>query len=161
MGAALVNSASQAMQIMARWDDQSVFSAVTRQQESREAVANVLHGRMAARVAAHLEDCRAQGIADRRNGSHTHRVLTTPGDLELEVPRTRTFNPSGLPAAFQLGLSTRKAARTTNAIERCFVEIRRRTRPMGVMADRTSCERIVYAVFTGINQAQGTASPSP
>jgi transposase-like protein len=391
MGAALVNSVSQAMHIMARRDDQSVFSDVTWQQESREAVANVLHGRMAARVAAHLEDCRAQGIADRRNGSYTRHVLTTLGDLELEVPRTRTFNPSGLLAAyarrapeidrlilaaFLLGLSTRKvgqtllrmlgesvsastvsqvakqidaevkafhrrrlkdpyrvlmfdgvvlarksgagalrrpvlvalgirpdgrkevidfrlakgesqaaweaflndlyrrgltgqaarlvvsdggagllaalplvyphlpvqrcwahkvrnvlnkvkkgdrdavkrdlhrimnakglpgarsaarrfaqrwqdaypkavaclrgdldellvhlevfrdaawrkAARTTNAIERCFVEIRRRTRPMGVMADRASCERIVYAVFTGINQAQGTASPFP
>jgi len=42
MGAALVNSVSQAMQIMARWDDQSVFSDVTWQQESCEAVANIL-----------------------------------------------------------------------------------------------------------------------
>jgi len=38
--------------------------------------------------------------------------------------------------------------RTTNAIERRFVEVRRRTRPMGVFSDRTSMERILYAVFT-------------
>ncbi|MCH8842385.1 MAG: transposase [SAR324 cluster bacterium] len=55
----------------------------------------------------------------------------------------------------------RKAARSTNAIERCFVEVRRRTRPMGVMADRASMNRILYAVFTGINQSQGTATPFP
>jgi transposase-like protein len=55
----------------------------------------------------------------------------------------------------------RKAARSTNAIERCFVEVRRRTRPMGVMADRTSMDRILYATFTGINQNQGTFTPFP
>ena len=53
----------------------------------------------------------------------------------------------------------RKATRSTNAIERCFVEVRRRTRPMGVMADRASMSRILYAVFSGINQNQGTATP--
>jgi putative transposase len=41
----------------------------------------------------------------------------------------------------------RKAIRTTNAIERRFREVRRRTRPMGVFSDRTSIERILYAVF--------------
>ena len=54
-----------------------------------------------------------------------------------------------------------KAARSTNAIARCFVEVRRRTRPMGVMADRASMERILFAVFTGINQSQGSATPFP
>lgn len=41
----------------------------------------------------------------------------------------------------------RKAIRTTNALERRFREVRRRTRPMGVFSDRTSIERILYAVF--------------
>jgi len=41
----------------------------------------------------------------------------------------------------------RKAIRTTNAIERRFREVRRRTRPMGVFSNRTSMERILYAVF--------------
>lgn len=49
--------------------------------------------------------------------------------------------------------------RTTNAIERRFVEVRRRTRPMGVFADRTSMNRILYAVFTYENLRQGTSTP--
>lgn len=49
----------------------------------------------------------------------------------------------------------RKAVRTTNAIERRFLEVRRRTRPMGVMADRSSMERILFAVFSYENQQEG------
>lgn len=41
----------------------------------------------------------------------------------------------------------RRKIRTTNAIERVFREVRRRTRPMGVFENRTSIERILYAVF--------------
>lgn len=48
----------------------------------------------------------------------------------------------------------RKAVRTTNAIERRFREVRRRTRPMGVFSDRTSIERILFAVFTHENRSQ-------
>jgi len=49
--------------------------------------------------------------------------------------------------------------RTTNAIERRFREVRRRTRPMGVFSDRTSMERILYAVFSYENAQQGTGTP--
>ncbi len=49
----------------------------------------------------------------------------------------------------------RKAVRTTNAIERRFREVRRRTRPMGVFQDRTSMDRILFAVFTHENSNQG------
>jgi putative transposase len=49
--------------------------------------------------------------------------------------------------------------RTTNAIERLFVEVRRRTRPMGVFADNTSIERIMFAIFTYENINQGTGTP--
>ena len=41
--------------------------------------------------------------------------------------------------------------RTTNAIERTFREVRRRTRPIGVFANRKSVERIVFAVFHHLN----------
>ena len=53
----------------------------------------------------------------------------------------------------------RKAARTTNAIERRFREVRRRTRPMGVFSDRTSVQRILFAVFIYENKQQGIATP--
>lgn len=55
-------------------------------------------------------------------------------------------------------LGWRRASRTTNAIERRFVEVRRRTRPMGVFSDRTSIERIMYALFAYENQRQKAAT---
>lgn len=391
MGATLVTSVSQAMHIMESLGEDSVFCDVVYRAESRQAVVNVLQGRMSARVSAHLDLCAERGVKDRRNGSYPRRMLLGVGDVELRVPRTRRYTPAHILeayarrapeidrlilAAFLLGLSTRKVgkallallgetvsastvsqvakqldtevaawhrrpvadrycvlmfdgvilsrktgagalkrpvlvalgvlpngkkevidfrlapaesqnaweallndlyrrglagqnaklvvadggkgllaalplvyahlpvqrcwvhktrnvldkvkktdreaakmalraittasglaaarsaaqlfaeswqsiypkavhclradldellvhlsvfsapkwrktARSTNAIERCFVEVRRRTRPMGVMADRTSCDRILYAVFMGINQNQGTATPFP
>ena len=58
-------------------------------------------------------------------------------------------------------LNQRKQVRTTNAIERRFREVRRRTRPMGTFQDRTSMDRILFAVFTHENKAQGTSAPFP
>jgi putative transposase len=51
-------------------------------------------------------------------------------------------------------LAERKPVRTTNAIERRFREVRRRTRPIGVFQDRTSMDRILFAVFTHENKMQ-------
>ena len=42
--------------------------------------------------------------------------------------------------------------RTTNAIERCFVEVRRRTRPMVVFTNVQSVDRIIYAIFSRFNE---------
>jgi putative transposase len=53
----------------------------------------------------------------------------------------------------------RKAVRTTNAIERRFREVWRRTRPMGTFQDRTSMERILCAVFMHENRNQGPRHP--
>lgn len=41
--------------------------------------------------------------------------------------------------------------RTTNPIERCFREVKRRTRPMGVFTNRESMDRIVFAIFHHLN----------
>ena len=49
--------------------------------------------------------------------------------------------------------------RTTNLIERRFRELRRRTRPMGVFSDKTSMERILYAVFAHENFKNKTGGP--
>ncbi|MEX2650527.1 MAG: transposase [Alphaproteobacteria bacterium] len=53
----------------------------------------------------------------------------------------------------------RRQVRTTNAIERRFREVRRRTRLMGVFQDRTSMDRILFAVFPHENLTQGVSSP--
>lgn len=42
--------------------------------------------------------------------------------------------------------------RTTNAIERAFREVRRRTRPIGVFSNSQSLERMVYAVIHHLNE---------
>ncbi len=56
-------------------------------------------------------------------------------------------------------VAERKVVRTTNAIERRFREVRRRTRPMGTFQDNTSMDRILFAVFIHKNRNQGLATP--
>jgi len=53
-----------------------------------------------------------------------------------------------------------RRVRTTNAIERVFREVRRRTRPMTCFTNVASCERIVYAIFQATNRRQARRSPS-
>ena len=45
-----------------------------------------------------------------------------------------------------------KKLRTTNILERCFVEVRRRTRPMVVFTNVQSVDRIIYAIFHRFNE---------
>jgi len=40
---------------------------------------------------------------------------------------------------------------TTNALERAFVEVRRRTRPRSAFTNDANCERIIYALVTRLN----------
>lgn len=44
-----------------------------------------------------------------------------------------------------------KKIRTTNAIERSFREVRRRTRPMSCFNNQRSCQRIIYGVVSHLN----------
>ena len=53
-----------------------------------------------------------------------------------------------------------KRLRTTNVIERLFVEVRRRIRTMCAFTTRSSCERILFAVFDRMNQ-HWTRHPLP
>ncbi len=47
----------------------------------------------------------------------------------------------------------RVKVRTTNAIERAFREVRRRTRPMSCFTNSRSVDRIIYGVISHLNQA--------
>jgi putative transposase len=47
-----------------------------------------------------------------------------------------------------------RRVRTTNAIERVFREVRRRTRPMTCFTNVASCERIIYAIVYALNVRQ-------
>ena len=44
-----------------------------------------------------------------------------------------------------------KKIRTTNVIERAFLEVRRRTKVMGCFPNDQSCERMIYSLFTYFN----------
>jgi transposase-like protein len=95
--------------------EDSVFHDAVYQQESRQALAQVLKGRMQARVSAHLEQCKSQGLADRRNGHYTRRMMLGAGEVELDVPRTRRYSP-----AHVLGRYARRAPQLDRLILSCF-----------------------------------------
>jgi putative transposase len=46
-----------------------------------------------------------------------------------------------------------RKVRTTNVIERCFREVRRRTRPMSSFTNPASCDRIVFGVISHLNRS--------
>jgi transposase-like protein len=52
---------------------------------------------------------------------------------------------------FEFPEPMRKIIRTTNVIERCFGEVRRRLKVMGYFHNGRSCDRIVYALFDYFN----------
>jgi len=64
--------------------------------------------------------------------------------LERDLPELLTF--------FDFPKPLWRKLRTTNAIERCFVEVRRRTRPMVLFTNVQSVERIIYAIFSRFNE---------
>lgn len=52
---------------------------------------------------------------------------------------------------FEFPEAIRRMIRTTNVIERCFREVRRRLKVMGYFQNSRSCDRIVYAIFNYFN----------
>ncbi len=108
-----------------------------------EAVKAGLHAVMNARTLVKARSA-ARRFADRWQDTYPKAVDCLRNDLDelLTCWRYKT-------------LEERKRVRTTNAIERRFREVRRRTRPMGVFQDRTSMDRILFAVFTHENSNQG------
>jgi len=66
------------------------------------------------------------------------------GQLERDLPELLQF--------YQMPRHLWRKLRTTNVIERCFVEVRRRTRPMVVFTNVESVDRIIYAIFSRFNE---------
>jgi putative transposase len=54
-------------------------------------------------------------------------------------------------AFFQCPRALWRKLRTTNVIERCFVEVRRRTRPMVCLVNVQSVERMIFSIFNRFN----------
>src|SRR5271166_851933 len=63
--------------------------------------------------------------------------------LERDLPELLSF--------FTFPRHLWRKLRTTNVIERCFVEVRRRTRPMVCFVNVESVDRIIYSIFQRFN----------
>ena len=63
---------------------------------ARQAMVRIIEDSLAAKVDAHLIRTAEQGLADRRNGTYRRRILTELGDIELSVPRSRTYSPAAV-----------------------------------------------------------------
>lgn len=63
--------------------------------------------------------------------------------LEKDLPELLSF--------FSFSRHLWRKLRTTNIIERCFVEVRRRTRPMVCFVNVQSVDRIIYSIFQRFN----------
>ena len=98
---------------------------------ARAAIAEIIEAQMAAAVDRYLDQLDAEDAPDRRNGHYRRHLLTTLGDIELCVSRTRRHTPTQvlraysrrtpeidrvILAGFVLGLSTRKVGETLLAI---------------------------------------------
>jgi len=111
------------------------------------AVKTALHAIMNAKTIPQARSA-ARRFADRWDEDYPNAVACLRNDLDELLTCWR-----------YKALAERKKVRTTNAIERRFREVRRRTRPMGVFSDRTSMDRILFAVFNHENQNQGVSTP--
>ncbi len=109
----------------------------------------VRHGIPVRRCRAH----RISNILDRIRAAHWQ------GICPRAVASLRN-DPDDLLACFRCRtLAGRRQVRTTNAIERRFREVRRRTRPTGTFQDRTSMDRILHAVFIHEDRSRGISTP--
>lgn len=78
----------------------------------------------------------------RMRWQNTYRSMVK--QLEKDLPELLTF--------FDFPRHLWHKLRTTYVIERCFVEVRRCTRPMVCFVNVASVDRIIYAIFNGLNE---------
>ena len=109
------------------------------------------------RLKASQQDCLAEardiyGAANRREAIQRFRVWKAKWIKEApEAVRCLESDLEALLEFFAFPPGLWKKLRTTNAIERLFVEVRRRIRTMCAFTTRSSCERILFSVFDRMN----------
>jgi putative transposase len=95
--------------------------------------------------AIYRADSRRQAQAAARAFAQRWRRVYGPmvRQLERDLPELLSF--------FSFPRHLWRKLRTTNIIERCFVEVRRRTRPMVCFVNVQSVDRIIYSIFNRFN----------
>jgi len=93
---------------------------------------------------------RADGEREARQAFETFRLhwqAVTPimvRKLGEDLPELLTF--------FRFPRHLWRQLCTTNLIERCFVEVRRRTRPMVCFVNAARVDRIIFSIFNRLNE---------
>src|SRR6266481_3344231 len=94
-------------------------------------------------------------IPKTNNNSKTKSNNKTKTKNKIKVVYTEDLtHPRDLPELLSFFTFPRhlwRKLRTTNVIERCFVEVRRRTRPMVCFVNVQSVDRIIYSIFQRFN----------
>jgi transposase-like protein len=123
--AATIKSLPQAFRMMKTMQAQGIEWGEDYRHAARAALKDILQGRMAAGIDRHPAEMAGRGAADRRNGSYSRWLMSELGEIELAVPRTRSWSALTVVraharraghidrmilACFVLGLSTRKVA---------------------------------------------------
>ena len=114
--ATTIKSLPRAFRMMKAMQVQGIEWGEDYRHAARAALKDVLQGRMAAGIDTHLAEMAARGGADRRNGSYSRWLMTELGEIELAVPRTRTFSALKVVRAY-----ARRAAHIDRMILACFV----------------------------------------
>jgi putative transposase len=102
------------------------------------------HVKADAQAIYQAEDRKQAQVAFRRFRTRWQKhYASTVRQLERDLPELLSF--------FSFPPHLRSKLRTTNIIERCFVEVRRRTRPMVCFVNVQSVDRIIYSIFQRFN----------
>ncbi len=112
---ATIKSLPHAFRMMEEMQVQDIEWGEDYRHAARAALKDVLEGRMAAGVDRHLEDMAARDEADRRNGGYRRWLMTELGEIELSVPRTRTYSALEVVRAY-----ARRAGHVDRMILACF-----------------------------------------
>ena len=90
---------------------------------------------------------RSQALRVYRAWAEKWRPLRPRAVASLERDLEELLNFFAVPQAHW------RKVRTTNVIERCFREVRRRTRPMSSFTNPASCDRIIFGVLSHLNRS--------
>ena len=97
---AMIESILRAYRMLKQMRAQEIEWGEDYRRAGAEALKGVLEQGMAGRIDRHLEEMAERGEADRRNGSYGRWLMTELGEIELRVPRTRTYSALGVVRAY-------------------------------------------------------------
>ena len=98
-------------------------------------------------AAIYQADSRRTALRVYRAWAEKWRALRPRAVASLERDLEELLNFFAVPPAHW------RKVRTTNVIERCFREVRRRTRPISSFTNPASCDRIIFGVISHLNRA--------